>query len=98
MACDLCGSLVTKQEVTCHLELPERWILVEKVPARVCGQCGEKLFDTETVEKLQTIAWGQQKPERVQETAVFDFTKVSLQQTARDYSAPCRGLLASLMV
>ena len=77
MVCDLCGSPVTEEKVTYSLELPERWILVEKVPARVCAQCGERLFDLETVEKLQAIAWGQRKPDRVQETAVFDFSNVS---------------------
>ncbi len=76
MVCDLCSSPVTEEKVTYSLELPKRWILVEKVPARVCRQCGEKLFDLETVVKLQTIAWGQKKPDRVQETAVFDFSKV----------------------
>ena len=36
MVCDLCSSPVTEEKVTYSLELPERWILVEKVPARVC--------------------------------------------------------------
>ena len=76
MVCDLCGSPVCDEKVTYSLELPDRWILVEKVPARVCQQCGERLFDLDTVEKLQKLAWGQQQPDRVLETAVFDFTKV----------------------
>ena len=77
MACDLCGSPLTEEKVTYSLELPERWILVEKVPARVCRQCGDQLFDLETVEKLQAIAWGKQEPVRFQETAIFDFSDVS---------------------
>ena len=76
MVCDLCGSPVCEEKVTYSLELPERWILVEKVPAKVCHQCGERLFALETVEKLQAVAWGEQQPDRVQEMAVFDFTKV----------------------
>ena len=73
MVCDVCGSPVTEEKVTYPLELADRWILVEKVPARVCRQRGERLFDADTVEKLQAIAWGKSKPDRVQETAVFDF-------------------------
>ena len=74
MKCDICGGPVEDQEVTYSIEINGRLALVENVPAKVCLQCGEKLFSAETVERLQKTAWGQKAPARVMETAVFDFT------------------------
>ena len=73
MVCDLCGSSLMQQEVTYTIEVDSQWVIIENVPARVCPQCGERLFSLETVERLQQIAWGQKKPQRVVQTPVFDF-------------------------
>ena len=74
MSCDLCGSKVVEEKVTYSVELDGKWIIIEGVPAKVCAQCGEKLFSPKTVERLQKIAWSQEKPRRTVETPVFDFT------------------------
>jgi YgiT-type zinc finger domain-containing protein len=73
MTCDLCGSPLIEQEVTYTIEVDGQWVIIENVPAKVCPQCGERLFSPETVERLQQIAWGQKKPQRVVQTPVFDF-------------------------
>lgn len=73
MACDLCGAQVAAATVTYPLELAGGWVLIEGVPARVCPQCGESLFDPDTVARLQQIARGGQQPQRTRETPVFDF-------------------------
>lgn len=73
MTCDLCGSPVVQQEVTYTIEVDGKWVIIEHVPARVCHQCGERLFSPETVERLQQIAWQRKKPQRVVQTPVFDF-------------------------
>jgi len=43
------------------------------VPARVCSQCGERLYSPETVERLQKTVWEKKRPSRVVETQVFDY-------------------------
>lgn len=73
MTCDFCGARVTEQEVTYTVEVDGQWIIIERVPAKVCPQCGEKLYSPETVERLQAIAWGGKEPQRVVQTPVFDF-------------------------
>jgi len=73
MKCDLCGAPMVEQEVTYILEIDRKLIVVEHVPARVCPQCGEKLFSPETVERLQKTIWDQKEPTRVIQTPVFDF-------------------------
>lgn len=73
MNCDLCGSPMTDQVVTYTLQLGDKLVVVEHVPARVCTQCGERLYAPETVERLQKTVWEKKTPSRVVETQVFDF-------------------------
>lgn len=61
------------REVTYALELGDRFIIVENVPARVCVETGEKFFAPATVEKLQKLAWERRAPDRVIQTPVYRF-------------------------
>ncbi|MBT4503918.1 MAG: type II toxin-antitoxin system MqsA family antitoxin [Gemmatimonadetes bacterium] len=76
MKCDICGGPVTEQTVTYRIELSDRLIVVENVPAKVCLQCGERLYSAGTVERLQRTVWEDKPPSRVLETPVFDFAGV----------------------
>jgi YgiT-type zinc finger domain-containing protein len=76
MKCDICGGPVTEQAVTYRIELSNRLIVVENVPAKVCLQCGERLYSAETVERLQKTVWEDKPPSRVLETPVFNFAGV----------------------
>lgn len=73
MNCDMCGSPMTEQAVTYTLQLDDKLVVVEHVPARVCSQCGERLYSPETVERLQKTVWEKKTPSRVVETQVFDY-------------------------
>jgi len=59
--------------ITYSLEFEGKFYLIENVPARVCLETGEKFFSPETVEKLQRIIWGDQNPDKVIETPVYQF-------------------------
>ena len=65
-----------EQTVTYTLEIEDRFVIIEQVPARVSLQTGERFFSPETVEQLQKIVWEQQVPSRVIETPVFEFPRV----------------------
>lgn len=62
-----------EKKVTYVLELDNRVIIIENVPARVCLETGEKFFSPETVEKIQETVWSKKKPSRLVETPVFNF-------------------------
>ena len=62
-----------EQRVTYALEIGDRFVLIENVPAKVCLETGERLFSPETVERLQQVVWEQREPVRVIETPVFEF-------------------------
>ena len=72
MNCDLCGGRVSEEKTSYVLFYEGHWVIVENVPAKVCRQCGEKLFDPDTVDRLQNTIWEKHKPERKVETPVFD--------------------------
>ncbi len=64
---------MVEQEVTYTLELDGKIVIVEKVPARVCVETGERFFSPETVEHLQRLVWGERAPNRMIEVPVFEF-------------------------
>ncbi len=64
---------MVEKKVTYVLELDNRVIIIENVPARVCLETGEKYFSPETVEKIQETVWSKKKPSRLVETPVFTF-------------------------
>lgn len=59
--------------VTYTLERNGKLVVVEHVPARVCLETGEQFFAPKTVERLQSLANGQQQPARVIETPVYEY-------------------------
>jgi hypothetical protein len=62
-----------EERVTYTLQTGETFVVVENVPARVSVQTGERFFSPETVERLQSLVWGQAEPVRVITTPVFRF-------------------------
>ena len=60
-------------KVTYTLEIDDKFIIIENVPARVSEETGEQFFSPETVEHLQETIWGRQVPKKLIETPVYDF-------------------------
>lgn len=60
-------------KVTYTLEMDDKFIIIENVPARVSEETGEQFFSPETVERLQQTVWGQEMPKRMIETPVYEF-------------------------
>ncbi len=73
MKCDVCVSPMRERSVTYTIQMDDKLVVVEHVPAKVCDQCGERLYSSETVERLQKTVWEQRSPSRVLQTPVFDF-------------------------
>jgi YgiT-type zinc finger domain-containing protein len=62
-----------ERAVTYTLEMDGRLFVVENVPAHVDTETGEQFFSPETVERLQEIIQGGEKPVRVIEAPVFNY-------------------------
>lgn len=65
---------LVERKVTYTLEVQDKLVVIENVPARVCVETGEQFFAPETVEKLQQMAWGKLEPKRVIQTPVYEFS------------------------
>ena len=64
---------LVEQKVTYILEVEDKFIIIENVPARVNVETGEQYFSPEVVEQLQQTIWEEKTPQRVIETPVFEF-------------------------
>lgn len=69
-------TLIAKK-VTYTLEVNGKFFMIENVPARVCEETGESFFSPETVERIQQMIGGAEKPKRVIETPVYEFSMSS---------------------
>lgn len=63
--------------VTYTQEIDGKFVVIERVPARVCRETGEQVFSPETVERLQAIFRSRAKPTRVMETLVYEFSEAA---------------------
>lgn len=63
----------TETTVTYSIDIDGQFILIENVPARVSVETGEEVFSPSVVERLQRVAWGEQKPTRMIQTPVFEY-------------------------
>lgn len=64
---------LVEQKVTYILEVADKIIIIENVPARVNVETGEQYFSPDVVEQLQQTMWEKKKPQRVIKTPVFEF-------------------------
>ena len=61
-------------EVTYTLELDGNFYIIQHVPARVCQETGEPFFAPETVERIQAMIKGGEKPTKVLKTPVYEYS------------------------
>ncbi|MCZ7546536.1 MAG: YgiT-type zinc finger protein [Anaerolineae bacterium] len=70
--CNYCGEAMHEEEVT-HIQTLETGIvIVEHVPALVCGRCGNRYYTPETYDRLYALIHGDAKPLRVESVPVLD--------------------------
>ncbi|MGL4498024.1 MAG: YgiT-type zinc finger protein [Planktothrix sp.] len=74
MTDDFPKETLIEKRVTYTLEVNGKFFMIENVPARVCEETGESFFSPETVERIQQMIGGPEKPKRVIETPVYEFS------------------------
>ena len=58
-SCHVCGHTAAKSEFVSEVFTIEgRRVLVEHIPAQVCGRCGEATFSRETTESIRQLVHG----------------------------------------
>ena len=66
---------MTEETITVDLRVDGKLLIVEGVPASVCGTCGEKVFSPAVAKKLQNLAKRRKKPARTRRVPVFTLEK-----------------------
>ena len=70
--CHVCGHTAAKSEFVSEVfTIENRRVLVEHIPAQVCGHCGEGTFARETTEKIRQLVHDAQRPIRTEPLDVF---------------------------
>ncbi len=73
MSCFYCKGVMERSMTKFILDLGHCVVIVKNVPAMVCKQCGEKVFDDDTMGRLEQIV-DSIKRSLVQEVAIVDFS------------------------
>jgi len=68
------GDGFEERRATYTLEMDGRFYLIENVPVRVDLRTGEERYSPRTVERLRRMVREGEKPVRVIETLVFEFS------------------------
>lgn len=55
MDCFMCKGALQEKKVNYVVDLENTIIIIKKVPAKVCMQCGEQYFDDEIAENIEKI-------------------------------------------
>jgi YgiT-type zinc finger domain-containing protein len=72
--CHVCGSTKAHRELVSEVfQIESLPVLVEHIPAQVCDQCGEEIFDSSTVEKVRLLVHGDAKPVKSVKMDVFAY-------------------------
>ena len=58
MECLYCRGVLVRKRISCTATRKGYHLIVDEVPAWVCEQCGEPLFDEETVDAIQEVLRG----------------------------------------
>lgn len=73
MRCTFCGGNVEERKVTFSYETPDKFLLVENVPAGVCTKCGERTYSPKVADELLRFVKAEARPTKTITVPVFDF-------------------------
>ena len=54
--CYFCKGKVGEQRINVDFRWGEELVVIEKVPAEVCQQCGEKYFEAQVYKQMERLA------------------------------------------
>lgn len=73
--CHVCGATEARSKLVNEVFLIDgRFVLVENIPATVCGHCGEVTFSREATEKIRRMVHGEAQPVKTVPLDVFAFS------------------------
>ena len=72
--CSVCGAGDSREELVEEVfRIDGNYVLVDRIPARVCARCGEESFSRETTERIRLMVRGRTRPAKSVALKVFEF-------------------------
>ena len=72
--CDVCGATESHIEYVSEVFVVDgRHVLIERIPAHVCNQCGELTFSRATTEQVRLMVHGDAQPIGTVQMDIFAF-------------------------
>ncbi|MBA5867446.1 MAG: YgiT-type zinc finger protein [Nitrospira sp. CR1.3] len=72
--CHVCGKTESRQELVSEVfEIDGKPVRVEGIPATICVNCGEPVFNRETTERVRRLVHGEAKPMKSIQMDVFAY-------------------------
>lgn len=72
--CHVCKNNQAREKLVDEVfQIDGKHVLVENIPAKVCGRCGEVVFSRETTDKVRQMLHGAAKPVKSISVDVFAF-------------------------
>ncbi|MFI5200908.1 MAG: YgiT-type zinc finger protein [Candidatus Kapaibacterium sp.] len=71
--CRVCGSHRAEERLVQQtFEIEGQTVIVERIPARVCLQCGEIIFDIDTAEQIRSLLREGSRPDHIASIPVYE--------------------------
>jgi YgiT-type zinc finger domain-containing protein len=62
--CEYCDGPIVEKRVTLHRKVKGDYVLIERVPAGVCKQCGTRCYAANVLKTIEKSIRGRRKAER----------------------------------
>ncbi|NCR20078.1 MAG: type II toxin-antitoxin system MqsA family antitoxin [Microcystis aeruginosa LL13-03] len=74
VVCHVCGAKDAEEKLVDEtFRIDGSLILVEKIPAQVCYNCGEVVFSSKTAEKIRILLQHKSQPDKFIQVNVFAY-------------------------
>lgn len=62
--CEYCGGPITEKRVNLSRKIKGRYVLIERVPAGVCSECGTRYYSANVLKTVEETIRGRRKAKR----------------------------------
>jgi YgiT-type zinc finger domain-containing protein len=71
--CPRCKSNALKPQLIRYTQEYEgNFLIIDKVPAQICSQCGEIILSEKTADAIQRKIWSDAQPKRIEKVPVYE--------------------------
>lgn len=77
MKCAVCGGTTKKEIIKLELWVGDKLVVIEDVPSKVCGGCGEKYFSAKVSKQIDKLLESGIKAKKKLEVPVFSLKTVA---------------------